>query len=101
PLAEQRDELTLAADHYLTEARRFFTPLGVRIPKLATNVGQLDPGVDQNSVAMASLDERLNVAVALGVGIIIMPRSHLQRRDAGCPPARGEIIEINAHAVGV
>ena len=27
-LAEQRDELTLAADHYLTEAPRFFTPLG-------------------------------------------------------------------------
>ena len=37
--------------------------------------------------------------VALRVGFVEMPGGHVQGRDAGLPPARGEVIQVHARPV--
>ena len=71
------------------------------VPEFLADVRQFDPGVNQNAVAMAGLDEVLQVFVALGVGIVEMPRSHVQGADARLAPARGEIVGIGARAIRI
>ena len=50
---------------------------------------------------MAGLDQTFQIVVALGIGVVEMPGGDVQRADAGCAPARGEIVEIDARAIGV
>ena len=63
--------------------------------------GKLDPCVNQNAVAMAGLDQRLQIFVALRIGIVEVPGCGVHRADTGVAPAFGQIIGIGAGAVGV
>ena len=79
----------------------FFAPLRMIVPELFADVRQFDPGVDQNAVAMAGLDEVLQIVVAFGVGVVEVPRSDVQRADARLAPALGEIVGIGARAIRI
>ena len=75
-------------------------PLGMVVPELFAHVRKLEPGIDHDGVAVAGFDEGPQVAVAFGIRFIIMPGRHVQGRDAGSAPAGGEVIQIDAAAVG-
>ena len=79
----------------------FFAPLRMVVPEFFAHVRQFDPGVDQNAVAMAGFDQELQVLVAFRVGIVEMPRGHMQGSDAGLAPAGGEVIGIGARSIRV
>ncbi len=49
---------------------------------------------------MASFDEAPEIFVGLGVLFVVVPAGHVQRADTGFAPALGEIVEIDARAVG-
>ncbi len=51
-------------------------------PELLAHMRQFQPGIDQDALAMAGLDQRSQISVALGVRLIEMPCGHVQRRDA-------------------
>ena len=70
------------------------------VPKLLADVGQFEPGVDQDAVGVAGGDQALEIGVALGIGIVEMPGGHVQGGDAGIAPACGEVVEVHAQAVG-
>ena len=76
-------------------------PFGMIVPEFLADVRQFDPGVDQNAVAMAGVDEVLQVFVAFGIGVVEMPGRDVQGADAGFAPALGEIIGIGARPVGI
>ena len=78
----------------------FFAPLGMIVPELLADVRQFEPGVDQDAVGVAGVDEALEVGVAFGIGLVEVPGGDVQRGDAGVAPARGEVVEIDAQAVG-
>src|SRR5579864_3619360 len=73
----------------------------MRSPELSADVWQFDPGVYQNSVEVAGLDERFQIAVALGIGVVVMTGGDLKSGNPGCAPAGCEVVEIHAHAVRV
>ena len=49
---------------------------------------------------MAGVDQLAQIFVGLRIALPVMPRGDVQRADAGGAPARGEIIEIDARAIG-
>ena len=49
---------------------------------------------------MAGFDEPSQVFVGLGVRLVVVPASDVNCPDAGVAPAVGEVIEIDARAVG-
>ena len=75
-------------------------PLGMIVPEAFADVRQLDPGVDQDAVAVAGVDQVAQLGVALGVGLPVVPGGDVESGDAGVAPPGGEIIEIDAEAVG-
>ena len=46
----------------------FLAPFRVIVPELFADVRQFDPGVDQDAVAMAGLDQTFQILVARGIG---------------------------------
>ncbi len=70
------------------------------LPEPLADVRQLEPGVDQDGVAVAGPYQAAQVFVALGVGLEVVPGGDLKRGDAGAPPAPGKILDVRAAAVG-
>ena len=70
------------------------------VPELFAHVRQFEPGIDQDRLAVAGFDQPAQIFVGLGVLLVVMPAGHVQRADAGFAPALGEIIEIDARAIG-
>ena len=81
------------------QQRRLFAPLRMIVPELLADVRQFQPCVNQDRLAMAGLDQSAQIFVALRIALPVMPRRDVQRADAGGPPARGEIIEIDPRPV--
>ena len=79
--------------------RGFLAPLGMIVPEALADVGQLEPGVDQDGAAMAGGDEAAQVFVALGVGLEVVPGGGVDRGNAGALPAFGQVVEVGAQAV--
>src|SRR5580700_2389361 len=52
-------------------------------------------------MAMAGLDQALEVFVPCGVAVVEMPRCNVERTDTGFPPSRGEVIRIGSRAVRI
>ena len=78
----------------------FFAPFGVIGPELFGDVGEFDPGVDENGATVGGFDEFVEVFVALGIGVVIVPGGDVEGSDAGGAPAFGEVIGVGAEAVG-
>ena len=76
-------------------------PFGMIVPEFLADVRKLEPGVNENSLPMAGGDQRIEVSIALRVRFIEMPGGDVQRSDSRGSPARGEIIDIHTHPVGV
>ena len=49
---------------------------------------------------MAGFDQLLQILILLRVGFEVVPCRNVQRGDPGLAPAFGEIIEVDARAVG-
>lgn len=75
-------------------------PLGMILPELFADVREFDPGIDQDGVAVAGLDERSKVLIALGIRLPVMPRGDVQRGGPARAPAPGKEFGIGAEAVG-
>ena len=69
-------------------------------PELLAHVRQFQPGVDQNAFAMACLDQLRQVLVPLRIGLVEMPRCHMQRCDPALAPARRKVVQVHAQPIG-
>src|ERR1017187_8426963 len=79
--------------------RGLFPPLGMIVPELLANVGQLQPGVNLDAFPMAGLDQAREVTITLGVGFVEVPGSHMEGGDTGLAPSRRVVIQVHAQAV--
>src|SRR6185436_16934459 len=70
----------------------FLTPFRMIGPEFLADVGQFEPGVYQDALAMSGFDELLEVGVLLRAGFEKMPGGNVQRSDARLAPASGEVI---------
>ena len=70
------------------------------VPELFADVRKFEPDVNQDRVAVAGFDETAQVFVGLGRRFVVVPAGDMQRADTGFAPALGEIIQIDARAIG-
>ncbi len=78
----------------------FLAPLGMIVPEFFADVRQFQPDVNQDRLAVAGFDQAAQVFVGLGRRFVVVPAGDVQRADAGFAPALGEIIQIDARAIG-
>ena len=76
-----------------------FAPSGMIRPEFFADVRKLEPGVDQNGVAMAGFDEGFEIGVPSGIGLDVVPGCDVQNADAGLTPAPGEIVYVGTNAI--
>ena len=98
--ANRRESIPVGQVHQLApvqlgvlKQRGFFAPLRMLLPELVADVRQLKPGVDQDAVAVAGVDQVAQVFVGLRVGLPVVPRGDVQRGDSGCAPLGREVID--------
>src|SRR6185369_9157233 len=77
-----------------------FAPVGVIGPELFTDVGEFEPGVDQDALPVGGGDEVSEVRILFGIGFKMMPGGDVQGCDSRLAPARREVVQIDAAAVG-
>ena len=75
-------------------------PGGMVGPELLADVGQLEPGVHQDPLAVAGLNQPLQVGIGFRAGLEIVPGGDVQGGDPGLAPAGGKVVHVHARAVG-
>ena len=66
----------------------------VIVPELLADMRQLEPSVDQHSLAAASGDQLLQIGIALRVGVVEMPGADMHPCHARLAPAPRQIRRI-------
>src|SRR6266478_7416855 len=69
------------------------------VPEHLADVRQLEPGVDQNALAVTGGDKVVEVPVAFFVRLKEMPGGDMQRAHPGGAPPCGEIVQVHSGAI--
>ena len=77
----------------------FLAAFRMVLPEAFADMRQLQPGVDQNTLAAASGDELVEIRSLRRVRVVIVPGGDVQAADSGVAPLSGEIAGVGAQPV--